>query len=37
MYIDLVKREYSKSSTTAERHAITDDIIEMFSVVKQMK
>jgi hypothetical protein len=37
MYIDLVNKEYSKSSTSTLRFDITDDIIEMFSVVKSDK
>ena len=34
MYIDAVKREFAKSSTSTERWPITGDIAEMFGVVK---
>jgi len=34
MYIDLVNKQYSRSSTSTLRFDITDDIVEMFSVVK---
>jgi len=37
MYIDLVKREFSKSSTCFERHPLMDDIDNMFAVVKTIK
>ena len=36
MYIDLVNREFAKSSTTKERFPLTDNIINMFSVVKTL-
>lgn len=35
MYIDMVKREFAKSSTTPHRFALTDNIAEMFDTVKQ--
>lgn len=34
MYVDAVNREFAKSSTSTERWPITDDITEMFKVVK---
>lgn len=34
MYIDAVKREFAKSSTSTERWPITGDIAKMFGVVK---
>ena len=34
MYIDAVKREFAKNSTSTERWPITGDIAEMFGVVK---
>lgn len=34
MYIDMVNREYAKSSTSCERWPITDDIAEMFQRVR---
>lgn len=34
MYIDMVNREYAKSSTSCERWPITDDIAEMFQCVR---
>ena len=37
MYIDLVKREFSKSSTCLTRYPITDNIDDMFSIVKNMQ
>ena len=35
MYIDLVKREFAKSSTSTERFKLTDDIKTMFDMVKR--
>ena len=37
MYIDLVKREFSKSSTCLTRYPITDNIDDMFFIVKNMQ
>ena len=35
MYVDMVKHEYAKSSTSTVRHSYTDDLIDdMFSVVR---
>ena len=34
MYIDLVKEQFALSSTTKTRHALKDDIVKMFNVVK---
>jgi hypothetical protein len=35
MYVDMVKHEYEKSSTSTVRHPYTDDLIDdMFSVVR---
>lgn len=35
MYVDMVKQEYAKSSTSTVRHSYTDDLIDdMFSVVR---
>ena len=36
MYIDLVNREFSKSSTTAERFELMDNIDDMFKIVKSL-
>jgi organic radical activating enzyme len=36
MYIDLVNREFSKSSTTLARFALKDNIGDMFKVVKSL-
>jgi hypothetical protein len=36
MYIDMVNREFSKSSTCKQRFSITENIIDMFSIVKGM-
>ena len=35
MYIDMVKREFAKSSVSTERFPITDDIAEMFKEVRK--
>lgn len=35
MYIDAVKREYAKNSTSTERFPITENIIDMFNKIKQ--
>jgi len=37
MYVDAVTGEFSTSSTTTTRFAITDDIIDMFNTVKEFK
>lgn len=37
MYIDLVNKEFSRSSTTLIRHPIMNDIANMFNIVKQEK
>lgn len=34
MYIDLVNREFAKSSTSEERYDLKEDIVDMFDVVK---
>lgn len=34
MYIDLVKQEFARTSTSVERHKVTEDIKEMFNVIK---
>lgn len=34
MYIDAVKEEFAKSSTSIIRFTLTDDIVEMFNVIK---
>jgi hypothetical protein len=34
MYIDMVKNQFSKSSTSVKRHSITDDIVDMFRIVR---
>lgn len=36
MYIDAVERKFTKSSTSTERFEITDDIKDMFNVVRNM-
>lgn len=37
MYIDMVNREFAKSSTSTERWPITNDIKEMFDKVREVK
>ncbi len=37
MYIDLVRREFALSSTSAKRYPMQKNIIDMFSVVKKIK
>ena len=37
MYVDLVKEQFAISSTTHSRHPLTNNIVDMFSVVKQQK
>lgn len=37
MYIDLVKKEFALSSTTYERYKLTNDIIDMFTKVRENK
>lgn len=37
MYVDLVKREFSKSSTCLERHPITENIVDMFNVARKIQ
>ena len=34
MYIDLVENQFAKSSTSLKRYEITDDIVDMFNVVR---
>ena len=34
MYIDMVNREFAKSSTSTERHPLEDDIITMFEKIR---
>ena len=34
MYIDLVKGEFAKNSTSLNRHKLLDTIEEMFEIVK---
>jgi len=34
MYIDLVKQEFAKSSTSSKRYSLKENIIDMFNVVK---
>lgn len=34
MYVDLVKREFAKSSTSEKRHPITENIAEMFETIR---
>ncbi|HHU55753.1 MAG TPA: radical SAM protein [Acholeplasmataceae bacterium] len=36
MYIDLVNREFAKSSTSFERYFLKDNIVEMFNLVKTL-
>lgn len=35
MYIDLVNKEYAKSSTSLKRYSLEDDIINMFNTIKE--
>lgn len=35
MYVDAVKKEFAVSSTCMNRHSMTDDIKDMFEVVKR--
>lgn len=35
MYIDLVSKEYAKSSTSLKRYSLEDDIINMFNTIKE--
>lgn len=35
MYVDMVKREFAKSSTSEKRYPITDDIKTMFDIVRK--
>lgn len=37
MYVDLVRQQFAISSTTKQRNALTDDINQMFAVVKAQK
>ena len=37
MYVDMVNREFAKSSTSTERWTITNDIKEMFDKVREVK
>ncbi len=37
MYIDLVKREFAVSSTSTTRYPLTDNVTDMFKVVKKNK
>jgi hypothetical protein len=34
MYVDMVNEEFAKSSTSTERFAITDNIVDMFNVIR---
>lgn len=34
MYVDLVKKEFAKSSTSIERHALLDNVDDMFKIIK---
>ena len=34
MYVDMVKGEYAKSSTSTERYPIEDNIIPMFEKIR---
>lgn len=36
MYIDLVKQEYAKNSTSTERFPLTDNIVDMFQKVRSL-
>ena len=36
MYVDLVKREFSKSSTCMERYSIRETIDEMFNIAREI-
>lgn len=35
MYVDAVKKEFAVSSTCMNRHPMTDDIKDMFAIVKR--
>ena len=37
MYIDLVKEEFAKSSTSINRFALMDNIVDMFNVVREKR
>jgi hypothetical protein len=34
MYVDMVNREFAKSSTSTERHPLEDDIVTMFEKIR---
>ena len=34
MYVDMVNREFAKSSTSTERYPIEDDIVTMFEKIR---
>lgn len=34
MYVDLVKEQFARTSTSKKRYSLTDDIVDMFNVIK---
>ena len=34
MYVDCVKEEFARSSTSIDRYPITDNIVDMFNVIR---